>query len=262
MRSEMRHTINKMSFIVAFIFSLFLVPAPVIADEITIVADEWPPYCGKPDSIQVGYGIEIAKHVFASAGHTVNYIVTPWTRAIADTRAGKYNAIIGAYKEEAPDFVFPEEEFGIAKDAFYAKTASTWTYEGLESLRAIKIGAIKGYSYGEELDTYFKKKPQRVQYVYGDDPILQNIKKLLLGRVDVIIACENVLLHKSKEMGEPGKVINVGGTGVSGKLYIAFSPKILKSKEYADIFTKGLRKLKDSGELEKILARYGLTYWE
>lgn len=68
-------------------------------------------------------------------------------------------------------------------------------------MREVRIGAIKGYSYGEKLDLFFMENPQRVQFVHGVDPISQNIKKLLGGRFDVLIASENVVLHKSKIMG-------------------------------------------------------------
>ena len=247
--------------IILLIF-LLLFALPVYGTEILIVADEWPPYCGKAGSTYPGYGIEIARQVFEAAGHTFKYLNLPWTRAIKETRAGRYNAIIGAYKEEAPDFVFPEEEFGVSRYSFYAKRGSLWTYDGIESLQSKQIGLIKGYSYGEDLNAYFKKNALHVQYTYGDDPLFQNIKKLLAGRYDTIIASENVMNYKINEMGVVGEVINVGVTDISGKLYIAFSPKNENSVKYADTLSKGIRNLKNSGELVKILNRYGLHYWK
>lgn len=49
---------------------------------------------------------------------------------------------------------------------------------------------------------------------------------------------------------------------MSGKVYLAFSPNIAKSSDYAEIFSDGIQALRNSGKLETILARYGLTYWE
>lgn len=233
-----------------------------MADQITIVADEWPPYNGKPNSTEPGYGIEIAKHVFEATGHVVIYKVMPWRRSIIESRRGNYNAIIGAVKEESPDFIFPEEEFGVSTIAFFAKKGSTWEYKGLESLLTVKIGLISDYSYSAELDEFFNANKNIVQYVYGVDAFEKNIRKLLLGRFDVLVADPNVLFHKAKKMGVSHQIVEVGNTNIADNLYIAFSPKIAKSIEYAEIFTKGLRKLKDSGELEKILAKYGLAYWK
>jgi polar amino acid transport system substrate-binding protein len=98
--------------------------------------------------------------------------------------------------------------------------------------------------------------------VSGDDPIYQNIMKLLAGRFDTLIAGENVMTYKIKEMGVVGEVINVGVTDISANLYIAFSPVNKKSEKYAEIFSKGIRNLKKSGELDQLLDRYGLRYWK
>ena len=253
---------NGMPLRIILSIGVLLFTTPVFAAEIVIVADEWSPYCGKAGSTYPGYGVEIAKRVFEAAGYTFKYLNLPWTRAIKDTREGKYNAIIGAFKDEAPDFVFPEEEFGVSRYAFYAKQGSQWKYSGIESLHAKKIGLIKGYSYGDELNAYFKENAERVQYVSGNDPLLLNIKKLLAGRFDTLIAGENVMIYKIKEMGVLEEVINVGVTDISDKLYVAFSPMNIQSTQYAKIFSKGIQNLRKSGELNHILNRYELHYWK
>lgn len=261
MRNAEKNFLSKISSLIIFSIILFISAASLMAKEITIVADEWSPHCGKANSTQPGYGVEIAQRVFEEAGYTVLYTNVPWPRAIEDTRQGKYNAIIGAYKEEAPDFIFPDEEFGITQNSFFAKRGASWTFTGLSSLRAVRIGVVSKYSYGEELDTYFKDNPQSVEPVFSETPVLLNIKMLLADRFDVFIENEDVLLYKANEIGMLGEIVNVGNTGVSGRLYIAFSPNISKSKEYAAIFSRGIRKLKYSGALEKILDKYGIAYW-
>jgi len=243
-------------------FLLFVVTTTAMSDQITIVVDEWPPYNSIPNSKEPGYGIEIAKHVFEATGHTVVYKILPWHRSIIETRTGKYNAIIGAVKEESPDFIFPEEEFDVSTVSFFVKRGNSWECTGLESLLTIKIGLINDYSYGAELDAFFKANKNIVQYVYGEDAFDQNLRKLLSGRFDVLVADPNVLFQKAKIMRVSNQIGKVGDTKTGDKLYIAFSPIIAKSKEYADIFSKGIRKLKDSGELKKILEKYGLSYWK
>lgn len=234
----------------------------VMADTITIVADEWAPYNADPNSSEPGYGIEIAQLIFKEVGHTVAYKVIPWNRAIKETREGTFTAIIGAFKEDAPDFIFPEEEFGISVSDFFGKTGSTWKYKGLESLLNVKIGLIKDYAYGEELDKFFKKHPENVDYTFGNSPLDQNIQKLLGGRIDIILEDVNVFKQKAKEMGVIEQIVSVGRPNEGDKIFIAFSPKNAKSKEYAEILSKGIKKLHTSGELDKILSKYGLKYWK
>lgn len=45
-------------------------------------------------------------------------------------------------------------------------------------------------------------------------------------------------------------------------MYIAFSPAISQSKEYARILSEGVDTLRKSGELKTILKKYGLDDWE
>ena len=45
------------------------------------------------------------------------------------------------------------------------------------------------------------------------------------------------------------------------KLYIAFSHRNPKSKQYAKLITDGIEQMRLSGELSEILAKYGLTDW-
>lgn len=232
------------------------------ADEITVVADEWPPYNCRPDSDKPGYGIEIVKQIFEEAGHTIVYKTQPWSRAIVESRAGRYTAIIGATKKETPDFIFPEEEIGISYNSFFVSKKSTWRYNGLGSLRTVKIGVIKNYSYGKKLDRFLKENDQNIQYVYGEDPLLLNIKKLLAGRIDVLVEDSNVLLHKALEIGVTDQIVNAGSAMEPNLVYIAFSPQFPASAQYAALFTKGIRMLKASGKLEKILSAYGLAYWK
>ena len=115
-----------------------------------------------PGSPAPGYGIEIAVQVFEKAGHTVKYTIVPWSRAVLRTIKGNHNVIIGAYKEDAPDFIFPDEEFGISQLALYGKKGCTFEYKGTKSLIGKELGVIKGYSYGEEIDK-FSSVPLKIE---------------------------------------------------------------------------------------------------
>jgi len=237
---------------------------PAAADTITIVADRWPPYNGDPDSEEPGYGIEIAQYIFDSAGHRIIYKILPWKRAVLQTRSGDYYAIIGATKNETPDFIFPEEEIGISENAFFVQKGSSWAFTGTESLLQVQVGVIKGYSYGSILDEFFKQHKEITQYVHGEDPLLLNIKKLLAKRIDVVIEDMNVFFQKAKKMGVSDRIAKAESIKdeTDSRVYIAFSPEIPKSEEYAEMLTKGIRKLKTTGKLDEILTKYGLKYWK
>ena len=73
------------------------------ADKIIIASDPWMPHTGHEEGDK-GYILDLAIAILEEAGHDVEYVVRPWSRAISDTREGKLNAIAACFQEEAEDF--------------------------------------------------------------------------------------------------------------------------------------------------------------
>ena len=113
------------------VFLIF--PIVSIAETITIVADEWPPFNGKPQSNAEGYMVDVVRTVFNARGIEVIYQNVPWKRAIRGTLSGKYNAAIGASKNDGDGLIFPEEELARNVLAFYVKKGNPWRFEGPRS---------------------------------------------------------------------------------------------------------------------------------
>ena len=86
-----------------------LVASTAIGETISLRADAWCPYTCDPGAAKPGFMIEIAKMALEPAGHKVDYKVLNWARAITETRKGKFTAIVGAAKDDAPDFIYPSE---------------------------------------------------------------------------------------------------------------------------------------------------------
>ncbi len=234
------------------------------ADQITLASDDWCPINCVPESKNPGFMVDIATAVFKKAGHKVIYKKVPWERALVQTRKGKYNAVIGAYHGDAPDFIFPTNEQGMIGNAFFKSKNNVWRYEGVSSLKNVKLGVIKGYDYGEAINKYIKDNPDSgaVQLAFGDTPLELNIKKLMKGRIDVLLESEYVCNYKITQMGLKDKIEFAGILTAPEKAFIAFSPANKKSKEYAQILSSGMESIRKSGELNKILAKYGLEDWQ
>jgi len=247
-----------LAFIFVFVFTLF-------SDNISLGADVWLPYNGDPNEQHVGYMIEIAKTIFEKEGHTIDYQIMPWSRAIKDARSGTVNAIVGALKDEAPDFIYPKNEQGLSVPAtFFVKKGDSWKFKEITSLKNKNIGIINDYSYGSIIDDFLKDKNNQsiIQSLSGTDALEQNIKKLLFGRIDIVIEDKIVMAYKLKSMNIQDQIIEAGNSGEKTLLYIAFSPVNKNSKKYAEILSKGMDNLRNNGELKKILDVYGLKDWK
>ncbi len=243
-------------------FGLFITYAN--ADQITLISDDWCPINCVPESENPGFMVDIAKTIFKKAGHTVIYKKVPWERAIQQTRKGKYSAVIGAFHGDAPDFIFPKNEQGMIGNAFFTTKSSAWRYEGVSSLKNVKFGVIKGYDYSDEINKYIKDNPDSsaVQLAFGATPLELNIKKLMKGRIDVLLESAYVFNYKIAQMGLKNKVQFAGILAAPEKAFIAFSPANKMSETYSQILSNGMDSIRKSGELKKILAKYGLQDWQ
>lgn len=247
-----------------YLLSLFLLimSHPCLSEKIHLVADEWCPFNCQPNSERPGFMIEIAKLIFEKEGHQIQYSTLPWPRAVKKTRHGMYDGIIGAFRSDAPDFTFPRNNQGSSRNCFYTLQDSTWKYSNLESLDSINLGVINSYSYGSILDDYIQKnKTKSVFQISGKDDLRDRLVKLMrLGRIDAFVEAETVMkyyLHEHFNLKDSIK--QVGCFDQTLKLYIAFSPKNKKSKYYANLLSNGTDELRRTGQLAKIMQRYGLT---
>lgn len=86
------------------------------------------------------------------------------------------------------------------------------------------------------------------------------------GRVDAIIAENNVLRYTLKLMHLEHEVVHAGNLEqlppALSRIYIAFSPHNQKSASYAKILSDGWKEIRKSGELKKILAKYNVEDWK
>lgn len=251
------------SYIKASLLSFLIATCPRIgsADIITLAADEWCPHNCTPDSSAPGFMVEIAQQALNAYGHTVVYRILPWARAKMMAEHNQINGIICSTKAGDPSFIFPAQEQALARLGIYAKAGETWRYSGVASLNGRRLGLIKDYPYPGMLE-YLSQHPDLVhaEYVYGESPLKLNIEKLLLGRIDTIIE-ESITMDYVLEQSSNRETIVKVGEGDSTPCYIAFSPANKKSSLYAQQLSEGMTRLRTSGQLEKIMAKYKLASW-
>ena len=238
--------------------------SPGMADEISFVGDEWPPFNGVPGSDKEGYFLDIARAVFEPKGHRIIYIIRPWTRAVREVEAGTYDALLGPFKTDTPGLIFPKEEIGFTTLSFFTHKGSTWTFTGLESLNEVRLGIIQDYEYRPWLQEFRREHPENFVVISGEDAIFRNLHLLIRGRIDAIPTNEHAFRYRARTAGVLDQVRFAGHDtiGEGRKLYIAFSPGKPTSAIYAELLSEGIRELRQSGLLAEILATYGIKDWK
>jgi polar amino acid transport system substrate-binding protein len=243
------------------VFSFFAGPSP--ADTIVLAADEWCPFdCKAETAGSKGFMVEVAETLLTRAGHVVTFKFMRWDAAVSACRAGKVTGVVGALKGDAPDLVFPTVEQGSISQAFFTLKGSTWRYTGLQSLDSVVLGCAAGYSYCPDIDGWIaknRKNRSRVAACTGVRPLEDLISLLKHGMITAVIEESSVFTYKANTMNlaDSFRIAGYGCRPQPG--YVAFSPKCAASGTYAEILSKGMVTLKNTGVLQKILARYGLS---
>lgn len=231
---------------------------------VSLRADFWCPFNCEPDAARPGFMVEIAQYALGKYGHTVDYQIMPWNRAIKEVRAGKIDGVIAELKSHSPDLIYPAREAALAVNAFWVKKGTPWRYQGIDSLNGVTLGIIRDYAFGNPLDAYVLKNKlniSRVAMVNGEQAVAQNIKRLVLGRIDVYVEAQAVVRFQAGKDGQADLLESAGILNAT-PLYVAFSPQRATSAAYARMLAEGVDELRATGKLDNILYKYGLHDWK
>lgn len=246
----------------SFFFCLCVCSAQAEAKSvITIAADSWCPINCAPPEKKSGVGIDLAKAIFEPLGYEIDYQVMPWTDALAQVRAGKVDAVIGASIFDDSTLIFPRQAIYNISDDFYVLKGNSWHFQGVHTLKSKRIGVIADYGYGEVISDYVRKNQGNVsliQVATGENALADNIKKLQNREIDAVVETRPVMEYTIAKM-HLGDKIEWGGTSPQAKVYLAFSPALSRSKQLAAQFDAGIRKLILSATLDEFYSVYGLS---
>jgi polar amino acid transport system substrate-binding protein len=232
------------------------------ADEIAITADQWCPYNCEPGSDSPGYVVELAKRIYEKAGHTINYVNNPWKRALKMGARGKVNGVIAvSFQPETEQMVLPEEPLTIYEIKAVTTADNDWSYEGVDSIGDRTAAVIADYNYGDDFMEWQQANDGQQIVTQGDGALERNLKMVTSGRADFAIDGANVLRYSISQLGIQDDVKFAGTIGESVPLYLGFSKKAGNAEEYARLWTEGIRGMRESGELQEVLDKYGVSDW-
>lgn len=219
----------------------------------------WCPFSCTAGSSREGFTVEIIRWIFAQHAIPVRLVNENYSRALSDVRSGRYTASPSTLKDEAPDFVFPDEAISFNRFCFYTRTNDDWRYGGVPSLAGRRIGIIQGYAYGAALDAYIRQHGEAFQVLAGNELTTRLIQQLILKRIDTFVEEENLIAYSLQQ--QPPAAIRQAGCASGRLAYMAIAPGHPRARDYARLFSQGLREMRRTGQLALILARYGLRDW-
>jgi polar amino acid transport system substrate-binding protein len=240
--------------IITLTLALFMITGFAAAEtKLTLGTVNWEPYYG--ENLENGGVLSaVAKAAFKKVGYEIEIQFMDWNRAVGLTKAGKLDGLFGCYyTEERTKVMNISDSIGEAEMVLFSRKGANITFKSLEDLKPYKIGIMRGQVYTKEFDAAdFLKKELA-------DKFEVNIKKLLSGRIDLILESKVVLqdfINRNFSQ-DIAKIEALSPALQSNSIHIGFSKKIDVNDKIVADFNKGLQQIKDEGIYDEIIKKYG-----
>lgn len=228
------------------------------AATIRLVSLEFPPLSylnaeQEPD----GASVQIVRAVFARLGHTVVISVLPWPRSLRAVQRGEVDGIFTAYRKAEREIYldYGREVLIDQVVAFYARRGPHLAYTGdLQQLSNKHIGVTSTISYGHNFDRALVNMNLQVE---AADDFATNVRKLLRGRLDLIVSNRYSAEFALRTLDPKAEVAEVRPLVESVPSYIAFA-KAKQHQGLRDAFDQTLRAMKADGSYQRFLSAFAL----
>jgi len=228
----------------------------------------WNPYCpytcdAELENGKEGVAIDIVRAIFKETNHTVTFKrIDSWLRAKRLVKSGISDGMVFTfYQHEKSEegYLTPKLPMLMVKGFAYL----SFKKNQMPSFKTVDLGRFNaiGNYYGavnsnSRLARYFSENPHKVIYVTGAN-ILERVREMLtIGRIDIWIDSADLLHYLVTKYPQFSVSESLAGNKEYGGML--FAPDKPRSKKLAAIMDNGIERLRKSGELEKILAKYGM----
>ncbi len=243
-----------MKFICSVLTAMLLLSAALFceAGTILVATSEYPPFCGSC-LLHNGFFNHVVKRSFESEGINVKYEYYPWARAFKLASTGVVPAVSYIYntRERRENYLMSDLIIYEEIDFLLLSPTKLKGNNLKEALKGLTVGLTGDYSQPEQFMKLVEENEVDCEYAKTDR---LNVGKLLKSRVDAVLINRNVGKH-ILEKYFPGRADEVyfdkrfsfKQQGVLGfPIHRPASPYLV------DKFNKGLRRIKESGEFDKM----------
>lgn len=226
-----------------------LLPARAAERPLRLVATEFPPYTG---SALPGGGVacEITRAALRQAGREMELSFRPWARALLEFQRGDHDGVIGTWRSEERERTmhFPAPLGIVNQVGFMARSDRRRRIDDLGALAGLRIGVVHGYVNPPRFDAANLS-------VEGAVDDLANLRKLLAGRVDLVLIDKGVGAHllETQLREAAGRLTWLDPAVSEIPLYTVFSKVRPEGERFAAALSRGVGELQGSGRLAALL---------
>ena len=213
-------------------FALTAIQAYAQPKEITIATLEYPPFIYSENNQAKGPLVDKINHIFGKMGIHVTIQMLPITRGLSMVESGEVDAYFSLKKtpERERKLLFTKNPVIQQPFVFFAKSDSGIEWNGdINSVNKYRIGVVSKTSYGNLFDGYIKYNI--ITNVEESRSFELNIKKLIAGRIDLVINSYDVGKHLINKYNAESKIVSLNPPVEIVNSYLAFT----KARNYSDL---------------------------
>jgi polar amino acid transport system substrate-binding protein len=202
------------SFLLPLLALISSQPALAADTPLRLTTFEYPPYIAESDQGARGLAVDIVKTAFARMGQAIAIEFYPITRGQYMLLNGGADVFFSIKKtpEREQSMLFPQRPLMSQDYVFFVRKGSPWRFNGsFSSVAEASIGVVGTTSYGKRFDSARQANTfKRLDTTTSHET---NLRKLLAGRVDMVICSRAVglyylgLANALKEVEISGQVV-------------------------------------------------------
>jgi polar amino acid transport system substrate-binding protein len=251
---------------------LLVLSAPVVAagraqTPLALRADDWCPHtCAPGDGPASGDGYLVDLVRAALPQRVTDYRLENWARLRERQSAppAPLLVVLGVARSERNEdmYLLTRAPLSHSPYCFFTRPGlASWRYEGPDSLRRLRLAVTHGYEFDDPALRGYLREPPRgavVQRVSGDQAVLRHVDMLQAGRSDVVLEDREAMRWAFRHRAASLPVQEAGCISDDTGLYIGLPRRDPRAAETLAALEAGLQRLRRSGEMARILARYGI----
>lgn len=194
------------------------------AQAVRLVTGHYPPYEYEEDGEVKGMVVEIVREAFRRAGRPVRIEVMPWARALQEAQSGRADGLFAAVKtpERERQLAYTREPLVPLVVSMFVRADASIRFGGdLAPLSGLRFGVVNRFSNGAAFDG--AAASGRLPLVEAANATEHNIRKLLAGRIDVMVNNRYGARYFLRRLGAQDQVRELRPPLDESPSYLAFS---------------------------------------
>jgi polar amino acid transport system substrate-binding protein len=235
------------------------------AETVVLGNGEWKPYQSE-ELKNGGFCTDVVRKAFDKEGIDTEFkwYGSAWKRAFSEASENKIDGtLVWSHKDEREEVMYYSKEAVLSgKKDFIYFLKNGEKFNSVEDLYGKRVGGVLGYTYGPEIDKALEDGKFTIDRTNSEE---KNFKKLLLGRVDCLIAGQNVaeeILNDKLSKDEKNKITKSEKPTRVVTYHLLLNKKNPGNKKRMETFDQGLKKIKDEGVYDDLVNKLESGWYE